>query len=154
MSANHETLAHAPVVIQEHDQSEIQQIYAKLLSCRAKLVGPGGQTQNLPNSVYAFLCQLLADLAAGQSVSIIQSGAELTTVEAGKLLGVSRQFLVNLLEKGEIPFHMVGTHRRVYIRDLLAYKGRRDTARRKSLDDLVRAEVADGTYFLDPNDPQ
>ena len=139
-------------MIQEVDQLAIQQIYAKLLSSRAKLVGRDGQTQNLPNSVYAFLCQLMADLAAGKSVSIIQSGAELTTVEAGKLLGVSRQFLVNLLENGEIPFHMVGTHRRVYVRDALAYKGRRDAASRKALDDPVRAEAADGTYFLDPNE--
>jgi excisionase family DNA binding protein len=38
-------------------------------------------------------------------------------VKAVAMLAVSRQFLVNLLEKGEIPYHMVGTHRRIYALD-------------------------------------
>ncbi len=33
------------------------------------------------------------------------------------MLGVSRQFLIKLLERDEIPHHMVGTHRRIYVRD-------------------------------------
>jgi len=35
---------------------------------------------------------------------------------------MSRQFLITLLEKGAIPFHLVGTHRRIYVRDVIAYK--------------------------------
>ncbi len=41
---------------------------------------------------------------------------------------------------------MVGTHRRLYARDVLAFKGRRDSARRKTLDDLARTEFQQGTY--------
>lgn len=137
----------------ERDQSEVLDLYRRL-SSRAKLIAPDGTSQSLPDSVHAFLHQLLADLTAGKSVSIIQSTAPLTTVESAKLLGVSRQFLVNLLESGEIPFHKVGSHRRVYARDLLAYKHRRDTARRKVLDDLVKAEVEEGLYDLGLNDPE
>jgi excisionase family DNA binding protein len=98
------------------------------------------------------LCRLLADLKAGHSVTILQSNADLTTVEAAKLLGVSRQFLIGLLEKNEIPYHMVGTHRRLYAREVLAYKAKRDTARRKTLDDLARAEYEQGTYDRVPDD--
>ena len=65
---------------------------------------------------------------------------------SGACPGVSRQFLVNLVEQGDIPFHMVGTHRRVYAKDVLQFKAKRDQTRRKLLRDLVRAEVADGTY--------
>jgi excisionase family DNA binding protein len=82
----------------------------------------------------------------------LQSRHELTTVEASKILGVSRQFLIQLLEKGEIPFHMVGTHRRIYVRDMIAYKSKRDTSRRKTLDDLARHEFAKGDYDKIPDD--
>ena len=77
---------------------------------------------------------------------------EFTTVEASKVLGMSRQFLVRLLERGEIPFQMVGTHRRMYARDVLAYKVKRDLSRRKTLDDLARAEYREGIYEQVPDD--
>jgi excisionase family DNA binding protein len=77
---------------------------------------------------------------------------EFTMIEAGKILGISRQFLVRLLEKGEIPFHMVGTHRRMYAHVVLAYKTKRDLSRRKVSDDLARAEYAEGLYDQVPDD--
>ena len=57
-----------------------------------------------------------------------------------------------LLEKNEIPFHLVGTHRRVYVRDLLTYKLQRDGKRRQILDDLTRAEAAERLYDLQAPD--
>lgn len=152
MAAN--TLPPAAQPISDKDQREILDIYQKLRTADAKLVGPDGKTQVLPNSLYSFLCTLLADLKAGYSVTLLQSNASLTTVEASKLLGVSRQHLIGLLNKNEIAFHMVGTHRRMYARDVLAYKAKRDAARRKTLDDLARAEFEEGTYDRMPDDPE
>ncbi|HXM20337.1 MAG TPA: excisionase family DNA-binding protein [Terriglobales bacterium] len=134
------------------EQKEIIDIYTKLREAEAKLIGPDGKTEILPNNLYSFLLRLLADLRAGNSVTILQSRHELTTVEASKILGMSRQFLVQLLEKGEIPFHMVGTHRRLYVRDVMAYKAKRDTSRRKILDDLAKREFAKGDYGKIPDD--
>jgi len=134
------------------EQQEIIDIYAKLRESEAKLIGPDGKTEILPNNLYSFLLRLLADLRAGNAVTILQSSHELTTIEASKILGMSRQYLVQLLEKGEIPFHMVGTHRRLYVRDVLAYKARRDTSRRKTLDDLAKREFAEGNYGKIPDD--
>ena len=134
------------------EQKEIIEIYAKLREAEAKLIGPDGKTEILPNNLYSFLLRLLADLRAGNAVTILQSSHELTTIEASKILGMSRQFLVQLLEKGEIPFHMVGTHRRLYVRDVIAYKARRDTSRRKTLDDLAKHEFAKGDYGKIPDD--
>jgi excisionase family DNA binding protein len=148
------TPTQAPVSISQRDQQDIDGIYSRLQKASAKLVGPDGKTQVLPNNAYSFLCQLLADLTAGSSVTILQNNALLTTIEASKMLGMSRQFFVNLLTKGEIPFVKVGTHRRIYARDLLAYKAKRDAARRKVLDDLARAEYDEGIYDLMPNDPR
>jgi len=143
----------APTVdISQREQREILDIYTKLREAEAKLIGPDGKTEILPNNVYSFLLRLLADLRAGHSVTILQSRHELTTVEASKILGVSRQFLIKVLEKGEIPFHSVGTHRRMFVRDVLAYKSKRDTTRRKTLDDLAKREFAKGDYDKIPDD--
>jgi excisionase family DNA binding protein len=142
----------APRAISEGDRRDVQALYEKLAKSQAKLVGPDGRSQRLPESLYAFLVELIADLQAGKSVSIIQSEATLTTVEAANMLGVSRQFLVKLLEAGQIPHFKVGTHRRIYMRDLLKYRAERDGRRRKALDDLVEAEIRDGLYDCDPSD--
>ncbi|HEX5435507.1 MAG TPA: helix-turn-helix domain-containing protein [Candidatus Angelobacter sp.] len=139
------------VSIPPAEQKEIKELYERLRQMEAKLIGPDGKTEVLPNNLYSFLCGLLAELRAGYSVTILQGKAELTTVEAAKLLGMSRQFLVNLLEKGEIPFHKVGTHRRIYARDVLAYKRQRDVNRKKALSDLARAENEEGLYSV-PDD--
>jgi len=152
VTATKEITPTTPVPISSSDQQDINEIYRRLQRASAKLVGPDGKTQVLPNNVYSFLCQLLADLTAGSSVTILQNNALLTTMEASKMLGMSRQFFVNLLTKGEIPFINVGTHRRVYARDLLAYKAKRDAARRKMLDDLARAEYDEGIYDKMPDD--
>jgi excisionase family DNA binding protein len=141
------------VSISEQDQRDIHDLYSKLRAAEAKLVGPDGKSQVLPGSLYSFLCQLLADLKGGKSVTILQSDAALTTVEAAKLLGVSRQFLIQEIDKNRIPHHMVGTHRRLYVRDVLAYKSNRDAGRRKQLDDLALAEYEEGLYAKGLNDP-
>jgi excisionase family DNA binding protein len=144
MAAN--PLPPASVSISTKDQIEIQDIYQKIRTSEAKLVGPDGKAHVLPPSLYSFLCALLGDLKDGYSVTILQPNASLTTVEAAKLLGVSRTHLVGLLKNKEIPFHMVGSHRRMLARDVLAYKAKRDIGRRKTLDDLALAEYEEGLY--------
>jgi excisionase family DNA binding protein len=56
-----------------------------------------------------------------KGVSVIPVMRELATQTAVGILGVSRPFLVGLIERGEIPFHKVGTHRRIYLKDVLDY---------------------------------
>ena len=142
----------AVIDISAKEQREILEIYGKLHEAEAKLIRPDGKTEILPNNLYSFLLRILADLRAGHAVTILQSRHELTTAEAAKILGMSRQFLVRLLEKGAIPFHLVGTHRRIYVRDLMAYKARRDLERRETLNDLARREFAKGDYDKVPDD--
>jgi len=126
-----------------------QELYNQIQQSHAKLVSPDGNTQDLPASLDDFLVKLTAGLKKGQSVAIVQNDAQVTTVEAARMLGVSRQFLIKLIDGGEIPHYMVGTHRRIYVRDLLAYKSKRDTHRRRVLDELTRAEAAGELYDLE-----
>jgi len=134
------------VPISDTDRSEIEQLYDAFRRGKAKLVAPSGEARLLPDSLYSFLVELIGLLNEGKSVMIVQHQAKLTTVEAASILGVSRQFLVNLLEAGEIPYHMVGTHRRIYAQDLFQYKARRDGHRHKAIRDLAQAEASEGLY--------
>lgn len=52
-----------------------------------------------------------------------------------------------MLEKGDIPFHKIGTHRRVRYRDVIDYKKRLDAQRREALETLAeQAQALDMGY--------
>ncbi|MFD4457442.1 helix-turn-helix domain-containing protein [Nocardia sp. NPDC058480] len=90
----------------------------------------------LPRSVVNMVAFILAQAADGQGVSIVPSHAELTTQQVADLLNVSRPFVVSLLEAGEIPFRLVGTHRRIRYDDLKDYQRRSASRSRAAADEL------------------
>jgi excisionase family DNA binding protein len=63
---------------------------------------------------------------------------ELTTVEAAEMVNVSCPYLIKLLEAGDIPYHKVGAHRRIRLKDVMHYKQTIDRERKAALDQLVR----------------
>ena len=86
----------------------------------------GGTEIKLPADAGRAVKRLLNDLASGASVHLITGGAELTTQQAADILGLSRTFVVRLIDQGDLKGHLVGTHRRLKATDVLEYKARRD----------------------------
>lgn len=132
--------------ISADEQREIQELYRKslLVGSSAQLTGPGGTCVGVPHPVYRLLIQILKDLSEGTSVAIVPAKQGLTTSQASKMLGTSRQFFVNLLKSGQIPFKKVGSHRRVEVQALSDYKHRRDLDRRAALDRMLQSEIETG----------
>jgi excisionase family DNA binding protein len=128
----------------EPDEREGMSALRELLESSAQhetgtfVIGPDGERLALPATAFAALQAVAEAMASGQTITLIPHGQELTTQQAADLLHVSRPHLVKLLERGALPFHKVGTHRRVNMEDLLAYREVRTEERRRQLDELTR----------------
>ena len=155
------TVAHTPTGMHEFSArtdderrvaSDLDRVLARIPDAKADIQisiepreEPGEKILISPEQ-FRLLAHIVGELARGHGVSLIPMDAELTTNEAARQLKVSRPFLVGLLQKGEIPYRTVGTHRRIRFRDLWAYKQRND---RKRLEALEELSALDQEYGLE-----
>lgn len=105
-----------------------------------------GEAVVLPPTLFRLVLDVLSHMARGDAITLVPVHAELTTQQAADLLGVSRPFLIKLLEKGELAHRKVGRHRRVRFMDLVEYRNKVGARRQESLDELVRLSKDLGLY--------
>lgn len=113
---------------------------------KPRLVGPDGESIELPDEVYEILVRVTAAMRAGNPVSVVPYSMRVSTQEAAEMLGVSRPTFVRMLERDEIPYEQPGRHRRIKLADVIAFRDRSHVRAIERLDALVAEGSADGLY--------
>jgi excisionase family DNA binding protein len=135
-----------PIFNPDLDREKIRLLENMLAKAHPKLVGIDGEEITLPDSLYDLIRYVIHMMLEGQAFSIVPCDRYLTTQEAANLLNVSRPYLYSILDKGDLAYEMVGTHRRIRVEDLLEYKQKRDSQRRQALSKLTSISQELGFY--------
>lgn len=141
-----------PVVPDRADIDQAREAVAALANLESRATGvviedrAGRMHAVLPVAAVRLLQDLLREMAQGHAITLVPVHAELTTQQAADALNVSRPYLVKLLETKELPFRLVGTHRRVRFDDLMRYKHIIDAKRLEVLKQLTEQSEALGLY--------
>jgi excisionase family DNA binding protein len=137
-----------PSLIPEEQLAALAKVFAK--PDHVALIDEHGNRTHLPDALFAHFARIVRLMSERKAIVLIPEDEAFTTQAAANYLGMSRQHLVGLLDRGAIAHHKVGTHRRVTFKDLLAYEKQRDKTRREALNRLTDEVMAAGLYFPDP----
>jgi excisionase family DNA binding protein len=135
-----------PVALPASEGEQIRELPRMLQLGTPALVSAQGERIELPEAVFGLLRDIVSNMHRGRAVTLVPESQQMTTKRASDLLGVSRPHLIKLLESGEIPYHKVGSHRRVFLNDVMVYARRRDQERKASLNRLAREAYEAGLY--------
>ncbi len=133
------------ILIQPHDAAALGKLSRLLRNGTATIEGPGGEHASIPASLYTLLRDIVRGLEDGRSMVLMPEDQQLTTQRAAELLGMSRPYLIRLLNDGELPYHLVGKHRRVALRDVLAFAKKRAETK-QALTRMTQDAFAAGLY--------
>jgi excisionase family DNA binding protein len=126
-----------PSRLSPSDQGALRSLVDALHGSKTATITVGQRPLSLPTLALGLVTELVEHLAAGRSVTVLSGEEEISPREAAELLGVSRPFASRLFDEGQIPSRRVGTHRRAFVKDVLAYRERQHAARRAALDELA-----------------
>jgi len=113
------------------------------------VVDAEGERVEVPAALTAIIYRAAELIAEGHPVAVMSDDEVLSTQDAADLLNVSRQYLVRLVDAGELPAQKVGSHRRLRLADVLAFKAQRDAKRTSALDRLTTLSEDAGGYALE-----
>jgi excisionase family DNA binding protein len=114
-----------------------------------RLTDSNGSSVELPEVLLEHLARIVRLMSERKAIVMVPEDEAFTTQAAANYLGMSRQHLVTLLDRGDIAHHLVGTHRRVKFNDLLSFERKRDDTRRAALDKLAAQVETAGLYDSD-----
>ena len=134
----------------EHDRELLEKLEDVINGDeRPVLLGREGAHIQFPEPLFHVLTKAVRMMASGQAVMLLSENEEFTTQAAANHLGMSRPHLIKLLDRDEIAFHYVGTHRRIYLKNLKEFEVKRDRSRRQSLDTLADKVIEAGLDSAD-----
>lgn len=85
-----------------------------------------GTTVKLPAQARNAVVDVLQRFAQGDAVMVSSAEDLLNTSQAAEVAGVSLTYMRRLTDAGTIPVEYRGTHRRIRLRDVLAWLGTRE----------------------------
>ncbi len=92
------------------------------------------------------LVRLLEEMGKGNAVTVVSTQRELTPQQAAAFLGMSRTLLTSLLDRKEIPYRYVGSHKRIRFSDLLAYRAEQERCHQALNELTAQAQELDLAY--------
>lgn len=135
----------AVATITEEDRDRARRLL-DALEHGAHIAGPDGRTLEMPEAAANALSEVLEATAAGDDAIVVRTPDEVSTEQAAAVLNVSRPTVVRLIDSGQLPAHLVGTHRRVRLRDVLVYREAATRRRREALDRMAADAEELGLY--------
>jgi excisionase family DNA binding protein len=140
----------SPADLSEEDQREVEKLLVEVFGQqRPALINQDGKRMEVPQAVFDFLVSVLKMVSERRAIVLLPEDEAFTTQAAANYLGMSRPFLIRILEQGSIPFHRVGSHRRIALKDLLAYDKERSKQRKAKLDALSDRMIEAGLDSAD-----
>ena len=107
---------------------------------------PNGATVQFPKTTVDGLIEMLEAVAEGDAATVVRTPREVSTQQAATVLNVSRPTVVKLIDDGALASRKVGSHRRIPLGDLLAYRDDMVARRRAVLDQMSRDAEDLGLY--------
>ena len=127
--------------------TESSRVLSKIRDGELKVRLDDGQELTIPRSATRLLVHILTEMSHGNAVTIIPVHAEMTTQEAADFLNISRPYLINLLERDEMAYRKVGTHRRIKFQVLQEYKKKTEDGAKAAREELAaQAQELDMGY--------
>ncbi|MDN6659486.1 MAG: helix-turn-helix domain-containing protein [Acidipropionibacterium jensenii] len=96
--------------------------------------------QELPPEINVVISKVLRAIKEDLPISISTLPREITTTTAASMLGMTRPTLMKHVRAGRVPAQMVGSHHRLFSRDVLAFREELKDEKRQAVFALMDLE--------------
>ncbi len=123
---------------------------------RAYVHEASGHQVDFPENLISVLTSIAKAMQQDDELLLMKRHRVLTTQEAADFVGVSRQYMVRLMDSGVIACDRTGKHRRVRLSDIVAYQQHRAAMGKAAMDSMTDMMVEAGVYdhYYVPTSPE